>query len=249
MTIMPPPQGKHHRRHGTHAQHKGETYLSTSDIMWTLGVAAYFALMVGVAKLMDDGLWVMLGLTGVLVALFVRRLMHHPGDRHRNGLKTTPQEEQEFVARTTGEIPVLTPTALSSEPFAAQSAPAPAPQQVYKPRPWWMPTKGQLITFGLATFVMIVSEFSEHRAETAKMMQNDIDRLLGVPGDWNGYAPTTPTMGIRGWGSYGQQARQDTMPFTPPQDFLEKRQYAALHGYDQDRFSEAGREKWEGFFR
>lgn len=210
MTIMPPPQGRHHKRHGTHATRKGQTYLGTSDLAWTFGVVGFMLSMVAVAKLVDSGLWIMGGLTGVLLALFVRRFVHHPGDRHRNGLKTTPQEEQEFVARTTGEIPVLTPTALSSEPFAESSTPVPPPVAA-KPRPWWMPSKGQLISFGLATFIMIISEYSDHRAETARAMQSDIDRFLKIPGAWNDWEPTSPVMAARGWGSYSDQARRERL--------------------------------------
>lgn len=223
-----PGSGKHHRRPGGDGKHAKyhRPALATSDKVWAAGVLGYMVLMSQASNLAR------LGLTVILLGAIAWRVLHHPGDRYRNGLKTTPQEEEDF-ARITGELPVIEPTSVSfGKPPGFNVVVHPRGRASWTP---WLIFLGSAIVAGL-------SEVNQHRAEQSHRMGDENDELLGIPGKWNNYQPTIPAHGTRGWGpapeipSYGNAS-------------LAKRQQASLMGYDRDRLSGANREKWEQYFQ
>lgn len=228
-----PGSGKHHRRpdNGRHVAKTRKPVLTRSDRYWLVGAGAYVILMATLGQIEGAGPFFQVVLTLGATAAVYWRLMHHSGDRHRNGLKTTPQEEEDFK-RATGELPVIEPTAISSTPPPLNVAVQP------KGRPSWMPW----LMFAGAAFIAGMSEVSVHRAEASHRQGDEMDALLGIPGKWNNYQPTIPAMGTRGWGPAPE------IPSYSRVDF-QKRQQAALMGYEQDRLSGANREKWEQYFQ
>lgn len=193
--LIPAPQGKHHRRHkaGRHTTKTPPLKMSASDVKWVLLACSLPFLLLGTQLLPLTGVWVVVILTAFVVAA-LRRYFRHTGGRRYSAINPTPAEREEFL-RTTGEIPVLEPTAMSH-------APGMPPITVGTVRrPPWKPTKAQVTAFGIAAFVSFVAAYSNHRVETARRMEADIDSLLGIPGLWNNFQPTQPQMGTRGWGA------------------------------------------------
>lgn len=186
-----PGSGRHHRRPGGNGRHTKyrRPSMSSSDKIWLAGVLGYMLLM----SQASNG--ARLGLTAVAIVAIVWRLTHHPGDRHRNGLDTTPEEQAEFK-RITGEIPVIEPTAVSrTQPVAPTVSVA-----VQRPGvPAWMPSLGSMLVLGGAMFLKGLSEASEERAEQSHQQMDRLDAALGIPGAWNNYQPTVPAHGTRGW--------------------------------------------------
>lgn len=223
-----PGSGKHHRRPGGNGKHAAyhRPSLALSDKVWMAGVVGYLILMSQGSTLAQ------VILTLVAIGAVTWRVVHHPGDRHFNGATATPQELEEFE-RTTGEIPVIEPTAMSIVPPAAPHVSV----AVQPPgRPSWLPP---LLALAGAAFLMGLSKLSEHRLQEAREMECDLDALLGIPGRWNNYQSTVPAHGDQSWNTLGRPQYQD---------FLTRRSQAALQGYEQDRFSGANKEKWEQFF-
>lgn len=226
-----PGSGKHHRRPGGNGKHVKyhRPCLSRSDKIWLAGLGGYVILMTQL------GGYGRVFLTAAAFTAFFWRLCHHGGDRYIDGVNPTPQEQKEF-RRITGEMPVIEPTAVYSEPVPQP----PVSVAMQSPgRPSWMP---QMLAVGGAILLAGLAEASQHRVEQARRIEADTDALLGIPGQWNNYQPTQPSHGTRGWGPAPQ------IPSYSRVD-LQKRQQAALMGYDRDRFSGANREKWEQYFR
>lgn len=195
MTVMPVAQGRHHHRPGTHAKNRNP-YWSTGDRMTVAAFIGYALLMV-LASRAPHGMWAMAGMSAVMGGMLTRRFVHHTGDRRYSGLQTTPEEDAEFVERTTGPIPVLTPTAISQEP-PVQTTSIPF-RTVVQPqgRPSWLP---QVFAVAGGLVMMGIAAYSGHRAQQSAQQFDANDALLGIPGAWNGYQPTIPAMGTRGWG-------------------------------------------------
>lgn len=228
-----PGSGKHHRRPdggGRHAKYHRPS-VSWSDKIWISGAIGYLVLMT------QGGIAERIVLTVLAAGAVVWRLVHHSGDRYRNGLQTSPQEQEEFQ-RITGEIPVIEPTAVTSLSQVSPVTVAVQPQG----RPSWLP---QLLAVGGAVLMASLAEASERRVEQARRIERDTDSLLGIPGKWNNYQPTLPSMGTRGWGAKAPPLSYESSSGTD----MAKRAQASLMGYDRDRFSGANQEKWEQFFR
>lgn len=225
--LMPVPQGRHHRRHkaGRHTTQTPPLKMSGSDVAWILAACALPFALLATKPLPHTEFW-MAGLMGLAVVATLRRFLHHPGDRRYSGINPTRQEHEEFL-RTTGEIPVLEPTAVS---HSFQTPPVGV--GTIRQRWPWMPTKPQLAAFGVATVMTILAAHSRHRMQDAQQMEAELDELLGIPGKWNGFKPTAPTY------DWGTPASMEQGPS------LAERQWMALHGYEQARFSEEGARQW-----
>lgn len=198
-----PGSGKHHRRPGGAGSHKKyrKPAVSQSDKMWLTGGGVYLVLMLTFGRIADIGVYFMLFFTLVMAGAVMWRMWYHPGDRHFNGVNTTPEEDEEFK-RVTGEIPVIEPTAVSHPQPAAQAVPSAPPVSVVVQRPGvpaWMPSVGSMIMLGGALVAKLLSEAEVERAQQSHQQMGRIDAALGIPGAWNNYQPTVPAHGHRGW--------------------------------------------------
>lgn len=192
-SLTPAPKGRHHRRHhaGRHINGTPPLRMSRSDVKWTAAVAALPILLLLTKPLPLTRVWVPV-LLGGFVILALWRLSHHSGGRRFSGVNQTVQERAEEQLRNTAEIPVIEPTAMSPAPGMPPVAVRPMPRG-------WRPTPAQVVAFGIAAFVQGLSMYSEHQVREARRMDNANDALLGIPGAWNGYQPTIPAHGTRGW--------------------------------------------------
>lgn len=198
MVLMPAAQGRHHsRRPGMHASGKStpQPKMSRSDKRWFAGLSLYLTAMFALGQGLGGvggAKWLMYALTGLLAASVLYRLTHHSGDRYRL-MAVTPSETP---------APVMEGRVL---PVAAATEDA-APMPVYHPhvtRKVVKPGTGKMMMFSVAVGLWLLSELSRHRLDLAHQIQDDTERLLKIPGRWNGYQPTSPNMGTRGWGDGG----------------------------------------------
>jgi hypothetical protein len=133
--------------------------------------------------------WVPVVVLTTLIGAFFFRAFHHTGDRHRR--VATPAEEAQFEAEHTPirgtVLPVgVAPIEEAHELPPALPLPSLVPTRAREPR-ISAADKAKVASIVLAVVVTVLAKASNHRLDNAQRMQNDLERLLGIPGQWNNY--------------------------------------------------------------
>lgn len=159
-----PGSGKHHRRHA----HGQRLRFTTSDVRWAVGTALVPPAFVVALFLPHALIWIALMLVGALGALTVR-LVRHPGDHHFNSAE-----------KSEDEVPG------KPEPILVYDVKiVPSPEDVEEE------TRRKVRTLGiLATISGVALAFAAHsqrQADKSRIMHDEIDEQLGLPGARLGY--------------------------------------------------------------
>jgi len=134
--------------------------------------------------------FVMVALVGI-TALATWRFLHHTGDRHRTLVENRPK-------RSLGEaLAAPAPGAKNPAPLVEGTVLHRVGVSLLGPEVTAKAKTRQvmiLLLVGLVMYVVMVWE--QKSVAKARAMQHDIDRLLGIPGEWNDYRQLPPRDGI-----------------------------------------------------
>lgn len=230
------PEGRHHQTYSArkHNRKKPSRVLTLRDRLWLLGVFLLPLALLATKPLPHTHV-IAPALLALAVGAALYRLWHEPRSRHGRHRVQPPAGEAVQPTQVDAEEPqepvVLTevqPGVYADQGRAQRSH-----------RPSWLPTKGEAITLVAVWIVVALAAVDRHMTENAREVSDDVDRMLGLPGQYWGY-------GGQYVGPYPQRPAQ---PFgEPPTDVYLRRQWASLHGYDQARFTEQGQREWASFF-
>lgn len=155
-----PGSGKHHKREG----HRNSLQLTMSDVRWIVGVLALPTVLGLVSFLPHALVWIALILVVALGALTVR-LMRHTGDHH---FTSSPKDEAPEKPVEVYEVTVLPSPEDAEAQVRAQARTLAVMATV----------SGALLAF---------ARHSQRQADKSRVMHDEIDEQLGLPGTRLGY--------------------------------------------------------------
>lgn len=156
-----PGSGKHHKRH-VHGQ---RLLFTASDLRWFLGFAFLPPLLVVIAFAMPHGLIWVAGILVMALGALTVRLIRHPGDHHfTSGSDDEPPKD---------DVPVYDVTIVPTPEEVAEKARTKA--------------RNLALMATISAAMLAFARHSQRQADKSRIMHDEIDEALGLPGTRLGY--------------------------------------------------------------